>query len=37
VGEATADEIEPLDCAVACVALVDGVVGRNFDWTEPKA
>jgi hypothetical protein len=37
IGEDAARGVEPLDCTVACVAAVDGVVVRNPDWTEPKA
>lgn len=37
VGESVAAGVEPLDCAVGCVAAIDGVVGRNPNWTEPKA
>ena len=36
VGEAAAASVEPLDCAVSCVALVDGVPMRNPDWREPR-
>ena len=36
VGEWTAVDIEPLDCTVACVAAVDGIVVRNPEWREPK-
>lgn len=36
VGEHTAGGVEPLNCAVACVAAVDGSVVRNPEWTEPK-
>ncbi len=36
VGEWTAGDVEPLDCAVACVASVDGAVVRNPQWREPK-
>ena len=36
VGEDTAARIEPLDCAMACVAAVDGTPMRNPDWREPK-
>ncbi len=36
VGEEAATGVEPLDCAVACVTDVDGVVVRNPDWAEPK-
>ncbi len=35
VGAATAEQIEPLDCAVACVAETAGAVVRNPDWIEP--
>lgn len=35
VGAETAQEIEPLDCAVACVTAVEGAVVRNPDWIEP--
>lgn len=36
VGEWTAADVEPLDCATACVAdSVDGVV-RNPSWREPR-
>jgi hypothetical protein len=36
VGEWTAVEVEPLDCAVACVALIDGAVVRNPQWRESR-
>lgn len=36
VGEWTASELEPLDCATGCVATIDGVVVRNPQWREPK-
>lgn len=36
VGEETAASIEPLDCTVECVALVDGEPVRNPAWREPK-
>lgn len=36
VGAWVADEIEPLDCQVACVAELDGRVGRNPAWSEPR-
>lgn len=36
VGEWTAADIEPLDCSIACVAAVEGVVVRNPQWREPK-
>lgn len=35
VGEWTAVDIEPLDCAVPCVAEIDGAVLRNPQWREP--
>jgi hypothetical protein len=35
-GEHTAAQIEPLDCAVACVASVEGEVVRNPGWWEPR-
>ncbi len=36
VGERTAQLVDPLDCRLECVAEVDGVVGRNPEWREPK-
>ena len=36
VGEETAASIEPLDCTVECVAVVDGEPARNPEWREPK-
>ncbi len=36
VGEETAAVIEPLDCAMTCVALVEGHPQRNPEWREPK-
>jgi hypothetical protein len=36
VGEETAMAIEPLDCAVACVGIVDDRPARNPQWREPK-
>jgi hypothetical protein len=36
VGETTAGAVEPLDCAVACVAEVEGTLVRNPGWREPK-
>jgi hypothetical protein len=36
VGEAVAPWVEPLDCAVRCVAEVDGEVTRNPKWREPR-
>jgi hypothetical protein len=36
VGEDVAAWVEPLDCQVPCVAVVDGAPGRNPDWREPK-
>jgi hypothetical protein len=35
VGAATANEIEPLNCTVPCVAVIGGGVVRNPDWVEP--
>ena len=35
VGAATAESIEPLDCSIACAAVVDGVIIRNPEWVEP--
>ncbi len=35
IGAQTAVDIEPLDCSVACVAVVDGSTVRNPDWIEP--
>ncbi|MFQ5948189.1 MAG: DUF501 domain-containing protein [Acidimicrobiia bacterium] len=36
VGEMVAPWVEPLDCTIPCVAEIDGEVGRNPDWREPK-
>jgi hypothetical protein len=36
IGAWTAEQIEPLDCATACVALVAGSWSRNPAWTEPR-
>lgn len=36
VGEDVAAHIEPLDCTVPCVAVVEGTVARNPAWMEPK-
>ena len=36
VGEWTAADIEPLDCAVACVAAAGNETIRNPEWREPK-
>ena len=36
VGEEAAAHIEPLDCAVPCVAVVTGAVVRNPAWVEPR-
>lgn len=36
VGEVTGHAIEPLDCSLPCVAVVDGAVGRNPAWRRPK-
>jgi len=36
VGEDVAAHIEPLDCTVPCVAVVEGTVARNPAWVEPK-
>ncbi|MFQ5554993.1 MAG: DUF501 domain-containing protein [Acidimicrobiia bacterium] len=36
VGEHTAADIEPLDCAVRCVAVVEGSIVRNPEWREPR-
>lgn len=35
VGAETAELIEPLDCSIACVALIDGATVRNPEWVEP--
>ncbi len=35
VGAETGAAIEPLDCAVGCVAEIDGAAVRNPDWIEP--
>lgn len=37
VGEATAGDIEPLDCRVGCVAVRDSATIRNPDWKEPRS
>lgn len=36
VGEAVAQKIEPLDCAVPCVIIMAGEVISNKGWREPK-
>ncbi len=36
VGERTGVAIEPLDCAVACVAGTENGPARNPEWREPK-
>ncbi|MEA3510340.1 MAG: DUF501 domain-containing protein [Actinomycetota bacterium] len=37
VGEWTAEQIEPLDCAMECVvAAADGTAIKNPRWTEPR-
>ena len=36
IGEGVAEDIEPLDCASACVHAPDGVVVRNPSWAEPE-
>lgn len=36
VGEETAGVVEPLDCRVECVAMVDGEPAHNPAWREPK-
>lgn len=36
VGRWTADEVEPLNCVVPCVAAVEDGVVRNPQWREPK-
>ncbi len=36
VGEDTAGAIEPLDCSVPCVTVVDGEPMRNPEWREPR-
>jgi uncharacterized protein len=35
IGANTADSVEPLDCAIECVAEIDGRVVVNPDWVEP--
>lgn len=35
-GEQTAAAIEPLDCAVACIAEFEGGAARNPEWVEPR-
>lgn len=35
VGAATALEVEPLNCSVACVVVDEGIVVRNPQWQEP--
>lgn len=36
IGSEVAPRIEPLDCAVRCVAVIDGEVRRSPDWREPE-
>ncbi len=36
VGEETAAAVEPLDCATACVAELEGRVGRDPGWKESQ-
>ncbi|MCP4303933.1 MAG: DUF501 domain-containing protein [bacterium] len=36
VGADTAASIEPLNCAMPCVAAADHSVARNPDWVEPR-
>ena len=36
VGEWTAADVDPLDCALPCVAATDSGVVRNPEWREPK-
>lgn len=36
VGEWTAAEVEPLDCATGCVSEIDEVVAPNPQWREPR-
>ena len=36
VGEWTAADVEPLDCATGCVAEIDGFVALNPQWREPR-
>lgn len=36
VGEDTARSLEPLDCTVECVTVVDATPVRNPAWREPK-
>ena len=36
VGRMTAEDIEPLDCTVACCRSDDGTVVRNPEWSEPR-
>lgn len=36
VGELTAEAVEPLDCEVPCVAMLEGVLARNPEWYERK-
>ena len=35
VGAETAQQIEPLDCAMACIVETEEGVIRNLDWIEP--
>lgn len=35
IGAGVAQRVEPLDCAVPCVVVVDGASVRNELWTEP--
>ena len=35
VGAEVAADVEPLDCAMPCVAEIDGEVTRNPEWREP--
>lgn len=35
-GQWVAPSVEPLDCTQPCVAVVDGVLGPNPQWREPK-
>lgn len=36
VGAWVAPRVEPLDCTVPCVSEVEGIVGRNPEWVEPR-
>ena len=36
VGEGVAPDVEPLDCAMPCVATTEGRPHHNRDWREPK-